>query len=332
MVRLLGSRLTPQRWARLSLALAPATTVEDLAEELMGRFGEDSLSTAEVQRIRRALPEALGLADRAFLTGVHPLELWVVAHLAEVPAADLASVQAAGADARRQAYTWLFRNTPAVRRAQDRALRIILERQAFAPIREAWQRVGYPFADMVPSLGTSIGSSGDRPGSLAELVGILIADGIRHPVRRVEELHFGAGTPYETVMRSRETPGTRVLPSEVAAVARMALADVVESGTASILRGALRAADSSVVVIGGKTGTGQNEVKTFGPGGRLISTRAISRKATFVFYIGDRFYGVATAYVEGPNAERFRFTSGLPLRVVKLLLPRISELLTAPPG
>lgn len=112
----------------------------------------------------------------------------------------------------------------------------------------------------------------------------------------------------------------------------MALADVVERGTATLLRGAVRRADSTPVTIGGKTGTGENQIKTFGPGGRLLSARTTSRTATFVFYVGSRFYGVATAYVEGPASERFRFTSGLPVRVVSMLLPRLSELLAETPA
>jgi hypothetical protein len=63
----------------------------------------------------------------------------------------------------------------------------------------------------------------------------------------------------------------------------------------------------------------------------LISSRTTSRTATFVFHLGDRFYGVATAYVDGAEAERYAFTSGLPVRVVRLLLPQLSSLL-APAG
>jgi membrane peptidoglycan carboxypeptidase len=327
---LAGSRATPTRWARLELAISPSLPVDTLAERVAARFGPEALTATELARIRRGFPETLNLADRAFLTRVHPLELWVVSQLQTAPGASLSALQEAGAGARQEAYAWLFRNTPAVRRAQDRSLRIILEREAFRPIRTSWQRLGYPYGDMVASLGTSIGSSGDRPGALAELVGILLADGVRRPVVRVSALHFGAGTPYETLVRHVPVPGEQVLSPAVAAVARMALADVVQSGTASLLRGAVQGPEGAPMVIGGKTGTGQNEVKTFGPGGRLLSTRATSRTATFVFFIGDRFFGVATAYVEGPDAEQFRFTSGLPVRVVRLLLPRLEGLLTAP--
>ncbi|HMA79627.1 MAG TPA: hypothetical protein VKR81_02005, partial [Candidatus Binatia bacterium] len=44
---------------------------------------------------------------------------------------------------------------------------------------------------------------------------------------------------------------------------------------------------------------------------------------TFVFYIGARYFGVITAYVQGREAENYRFTSGLPVMVLKLLAPTI---------
>lgn len=101
--------------------------------------------------------------------------------------------------------------------------------------------------------------------------------------------------------------------------------DVVQNGTASLLRDAV-----PNLPIGGKTGTGDNIARTFGPGGRLISARTISRTATFVFFVGDRFFGVASAYVEGTDASRYAFTSGLPVRVVRLLLPELKPLLNGP--
>src|SRR3546814_18184608 len=64
----------------------------------------------------------------------------------------------------------------------------------------SWQRLGYPFERLVPSYATSIGSSGDRPAALAELMGIIANDGMRLPTSRFERLRFAEGTPYETVM------------------------------------------------------------------------------------------------------------------------------------
>lgn len=55
--------------------------------------------------------------------------------------------------------------------------------------------MGYPFDHLVPSLATAIGSSGDRPAALSELVGIIQNDGVRLPTLRIDTLHFAANTP-----------------------------------------------------------------------------------------------------------------------------------------
>jgi len=84
------------------------------------------------------------------------------------------------------------------------------------------------------------------------------------------------------------------------------------------------------IAVGGKTGSGDNRFKTFSRGGGLTSTRAVSRTGTFVFYLGDRFFGVLTAYVAGEKADRYSFTSALPVAVLKLLAPTIEAALDAP--
>jgi hypothetical protein len=73
--------------------------------------------------------------------------------------------------------------------------------------------------------------------------------------------------------------------------------------------------------MGGKTGTGDNRMESFASGGRRISSRAINRTATFVFYIGDQHFGTLTAFVPGRSAEGFRFTSALPVQVLKGMAP-----------
>jgi hypothetical protein len=50
----------------------------------------------------------------------------------------------------------------------------------------------------------------------------------------------------------------------------------------------------------------------------------VSRAATFVFFLGDRFFGVVTAYVTGPEAARYHFTSALPVQVLKGLAPTLT--------
>jgi hypothetical protein len=53
----------------------------------------------------------------------------------------------------------------------------------------------------------------------------------------------------------------------------------------------------------------------------VLSSRAINRTATFVFYLGPRHFGTLTAFVPGRAAENFRFTSALPVQVLKGMAP-----------
>src|SRR3546814_963953 len=92
--------------------------------------------------------------------------------------------------------------------------------------------MGYPFDRLVPSYATAIGTSGDRPDALAELMGIVVNNGIRLPTVRIERLRFAADTPYETIVEADPPEPVRVLRPEIAAVVRRALVDTVESGTA----------------------------------------------------------------------------------------------------
>jgi membrane peptidoglycan carboxypeptidase len=258
------------------------------------------------------------------LARIHPLELWTVKYLRAHPAASWDEVAQKSETARRDAYTWLLDNEG---RAGQRALETALEEEAFQRIEDAWHRLGYPYDDLVPSLATTIGSSGDRPDALAELMGILVNDGVRMPQLAVDEVRFAEGTPFETAMRWTGQPAEWVVSPEVAAAARGALMGVVTSGTASVLHGALRTVDDRDIPIGGKTGTGQNEYKTFGPGLRVTETRSVNRTATFVFFIGDRFFGTITAHVAGPESARYQFTSALPVKLFGVLLNDLKPML-----
>src|SRR5262249_10146300 len=147
---------------------------------------------------------------------------------------------ASSAAARQEAYAWLFESRSPSQ--QNLRIRILLEEEAFDRILQDWRRQGYPFAHLVPSDGTAIGSSGDRPAARARLVGIILNDGVRRPPVDLERLRFAAGTPYETDL-SVGTEGQRVLAPEVAATVRRAMLTVVAEGTAKRVRGAFRDAD-----------------------------------------------------------------------------------------
>jgi hypothetical protein len=112
-------------------------------------------------------------------------------------------------------------------------------------------------------------------------------------------------------------------------VARRALIDVVESGTARRLRGALVDAQGEAIDIGGKTGTGDHRFDTYGKSGQLISSRVVNRSATFMFLLGDRFFGTLVAYVPGEEAAKYHFTSGLATQILKNLMPSLAPLFDA---
>jgi len=84
-----------------------------------------------------------------------------------------------------------------------------------------------------------------------------------------------------------------------------------------------------VLTVGGKTGTGDNRVEVFGAGGQLVRSKSVSRTATFVFFIGDRYFGVITAYVPGQTAQNYNFTSALPVQILKNLAPDLNPYLDA---
>jgi len=114
---------------------------------------------------------------------------------------------------------------------------------------------------------------------------------------------------------------------EVAQVLREAMVDVVENGTGRRISGVLRRPDGTPLTIGGKTGTGDNRYRVFGPGGRIVESRSVNRTSAFVFFIEDRFYGVVTAYVPGAAADHFWFTSALTTQLLRELAPVLEELI-----
>jgi membrane peptidoglycan carboxypeptidase len=325
-----GIRATPPRLATILRSVNPGASVEDLRALLSARLPDIRLSDEAVAALHtKYAPGAFSLMDRGYIARVHPLELWLLDYLRTHPGASLTDTLRASAAERQEVYGWLFRTSR--RNAQDKRIASLLELGAFLEIQRGWERLGYPFASLTPSLASAVGASGDRPAALAELMGILVNDGVRHPTILVDQIELAQGTPYETRLSHPGAAGQRVLAPEIAAVARGALADVVAQGTARGLLDFLRR-DGKGHVVGGKTGTGDHRFETYAPGRRLIESRVVNRAATFVFQIDDRFFGNLTAYVPGPEAARYQFTSALPVRLVGLLLPALAPVLDAPGG
>jgi hypothetical protein len=331
---LLGPTASPAQLASAFYAWMPGAGVDSLRAWLHAFAAEPD--SAEIERLARVYGNPkFTIADYGYLLGVHPLAVWCAGQLYHHPHATFEEIEHRSGDARNLATAWLLE--PRNRHAQDVRLRTRIERDAFLRMTPYWRHLGFPFSRLVPSLATAIGSSADRPEALGELMGIIVNDGILRKESVVRRLTFAEGTPYHTVAEARASQGTRVLPAAAARTMRDVLHQVVERGTATRLRGAFELADGTEVPIGGKTGSGDNRLKRFARGGGVIESKAVSRTASFVFYLGDRYYGVLTASVEGEAAGRYQFTSTLPLEVLRILAPALSARLwpadtTSTPG
>ncbi len=317
-----------QRLAWAYRAIDPDAPAEDVVNFLRryARGGETLSDDQLVAAVRRAETADLSWQDRGYLAGIHPLELWLAHYLRENPESTRTEMLDASTEVRQEVYQWLFQRRTG---AQDTRIRTILEQEAFVGIHKRWARLGYPFERLVPTYATSIGSSADRPDALTELVGILLRDGVRYPTQRIDRLRLGAGTPFDTELTATPAAPDTVLSSDVAAVARNAMVDVVERGTAIRARGAFTDSTGTPLAMGGKTGTGDNRIRTpLRSGGR--TNIALNRTSTFVFFAGDRFYGTVTAYAPGPESDAYRFTSSLPAQVLTLMGPQLTSLIHAP--
>ncbi len=322
-----GLRATSVRLASVHRYLMPDAGIDTFATFLRQNRPQERLSDKYVAELYdRYRPGAYNLTDQGYIARVHPLELWLLGHLQKHPKATFNEVALASKDQRQEVYGWLFKTRH--RSARDSRINIMLEVEAFLDIHQRWQRVGFPFDHLVPSLATALGSSGDKPTALAELIGTILNDGIRQPTVRIDGLHFAKGTPYETKLVKDPTYGQKVMYSEVATSLRNVLSQVVESGTARRLLGSFEQEEGTPLALGGKTGTGDNRFETTSRSGHVTSSQARSRTATFVFFLGENHFGTLTAYVQGSKSDSFRFTSALPVQVLKGMEPILRPYLT----
>ncbi|WP_174874429.1 transglycosylase domain-containing protein [Vogesella oryzae] len=322
------ARQSPKKLAVIFRSLQPEADMAQfsafLSQHLTAAQKPDQKTLAKLYD--EFAPGRFNLADRGYLANVHPLELWLASYLHRHPNAGWSELVSASTQQRQEVYQWLLEG----KNKAGQATRIseIKEIDAFKQIHKTWQQLGYPFDSLVPSYATALGASADRPASLAELMGILSNDGVRLPVGYLDTIHFAANTPYETKLAKTAANGNRVLPPEIPQVVRKVLSEVVDQGTARRVSGAFDLADGTHILVGGKTGTGDNRFKVFAKGGVLTSERVVSRSGAFVFYIGDRYFGTLVAYVAGPQAADYQFTSALPVQILKVLAPTLKKRLT----
>lgn len=321
-----GMKPTPLRLTIVHRHLLPQADEATFIRFIRSRVPETALSDQKLAAMYdKYRPGAYNLQDMGYLASLHPVELWLLDYLQQPGEKSLDDAILQSEGIRREVYGWLMRTR--AKNARNSRVRTVLEIDAFSDIHRRWKNLGYPFDHLVPSLATALGSSGDRPAALAELIAIILNDGQRYPTRRITRLAFAGDTPYETVVEYPPATPVRVMEPEVARVLKEALGKVVSAGTAQRLGNTFLLEDGQPLPIGGKTGTGDNRIVTATAGGYRTSSRALNRTATFVFYLGDHHFGTLTAFVTGSSAGDFSFTSALPLQVLKgmapILLPEI---------
>jgi membrane peptidoglycan carboxypeptidase len=326
-------RPAPSKLAAAHRTIMPEATLGQFSAFLHTAL--PSANEVDEERVARMFeqyaPVNMSLADRGYVASIHPLELWLVGYLRTHPKAGWDEVTGASVKERQEVYSWLFKTHR--KHAQDKRIAGLLEVEAFLKIHAQWKKMGYPFDSLVPSYATTLGASADRPAALAELMGIIVNGGVRKPVQRLDSLHFAEGTPYETlVKRAKGGEPEQVLAPQVARAVADAIRGVVSDGTAKRAKTAFVKSDGSIIAVGGKTGTGDQRFDIYAKGGRVIESRYVNRSATFVFNIGERFFGSMTAYVHGPESANYDFTSALPVQLLVTLAPSLMPMIEPPPG
>ncbi len=320
-----GVKPIPVRMAVALRSVWPGLDEAGFARLMRERLPRPPLADDDMQKLyEKYAIDKFSLNDRGYLSGVHPLELWLVDHLNKYGDTTLDRILQESQALRQEVYSWLFKTRRTG--AQNNRVRTMLERSAFERIGKRWQRLGYPFEALTPSYAASIGASGDRPAALAELAGIIQNGGRRAQSTAIDGLAIGVGTPFATRFGFHPEAGEQLLAPEVAELVREAMTDVVDNGTARALRPLFQKAmkpGQKPIALAGKTGTGDHRHQVYAARGRLASSRAITRTATFVFTIGERFYGAVTIHVGEPYAARYSFTSGISVRLLGGLAPEI---------
>lgn len=309
------TRKTPTQLAVIYRSLYPTASLQNMETFIRAHCNNCGDATNFERLYESYAPGKFNLQDRAYLTRLHPMEIWVAEQRVANPNFTWDDAKRESTDERVEIYGWLLNSKNMA--AQNNRIHSVLEQEAFTYIHRYWQEMGFPFDRMTPSLGSALGASGDTPAALASLVGIIQHDGIRRDPLRFREITLGQGTPYELTYRRPTPPETRVLPAELTQIVRDTMYTVVDGGTAVRARGSVTLSDGTVLPLGGKTGTGDNRE------GDTVK----SRTATFVFVIDDRFYGTITAYVDGPVAARYGFTSSLAAQLFRTIVPDIRPLL-----
>lgn len=258
--------------------------------------------------------------DLGYLARLHPILLFAAKVMQDNSNISYDELFKKSYQTRMLSYKWLL-DTKYTNR-QNTRIYSILEAQAFEEILKDWNKLGYDFDYIVPSLATALGSSGDKPIYLARLIGTIINNGKSIDEHRITKLHFAEKTPYETILERIPQPSTQLITPEVSSHVRAVLDSVVDGGTA------VRAKNSfGNLKVGGKTGTGDNRLETFDSTGKVLNSSPLNRTATFVFHIGNNWFGSMTVYVDQDQADQSSFTSSLAVTIFNLLAEKIKPII-----
>ncbi|MCC6365577.1 MAG: transglycosylase domain-containing protein [Bryobacterales bacterium] len=312
--------ITAPRFSVIYRSVRPEATFGEFQLALLSYVHENLTDKRQQDLYDMFAPGKMDWNDRGYVASIHPLEMWLVYYMQKHPNPSWEEVQRVSAELRQDVYKWLFKSRAKL--GQDSRIKTVLEADAFGVLHKYWKRQGYPFRTLVPSLATAIGSSGDTPAALAELAGIILNDGVRLPDTRIERLLLAQGTPFETRLARKPGAPVRIFSHEVAQQLHKEMRGVVEFGTGRRAFGSVKLADGVVLPVAGKTGTGDNRIKTLTTVGK-----ARNRTAAFVFTIGDRYYGTLLAYVPGEQAAAYKFSSALPVSIFKLIVPDVVKVL-----
>jgi membrane peptidoglycan carboxypeptidase len=217
----------PKRLAAVHRYLEPKADVAAFSAFIKQRLNNPaSLDEGDYQYLYETYgPEKFNLSDRGYIAQIHPLELWLVAYLRAHPGAAWNGITKASEKERVEVYDWLINTSH--KNAQDMRILSLLEIEAFQELHKRWRRLGYPFGSLVPSYATAIGSSADRPAALAELMGVILNDGIKLQPITLTRVEFAEGTPYHTILKRKRPEASRIFQSEISQVVRQALLNVV---------------------------------------------------------------------------------------------------------
>lgn len=312
-----NSRKTVERLALLFWFLDSKADAEEFKSFILEHDLKLVMSDKKiVSTWERIKDENLPLQDKAYLARLHLSEAYICSNIFKDSEAKLSKIlkEDYTQEILKADYYWLLHSKEDHKR--HKRINIILEQKAFDLIYLKWKNLGYSMSHLVPSLATALGTSADKPASLAKLMGIVLNDGKLFSNEILSEISFAERTPFFTKFSYQSEPAQQVLPAIIAKTVKKALYRVVSDGTAIRLKKGLKIANNKYLKVAGKTGTGDHRFKEYTSSGALKEARVVNRTATFMFIVDDRFFGTISAFVPGEQAKNYKFTSSLPVALL----------------